>query len=1429
MLKAEGFDIGTSTLLDIQKVVASLKDEDVSDISELKSVLGPFICRNKEEQENFHKVFDKYIKSIPSAIDREIITPPETPQKPNYLAAWLMIFFLAAALVFYFFFYHPKPSVDLEIETAAMPQNPFAIINDSVIYKAVPGKYTSRKLTVVLKIDDTVYKNVNPVVKIYNTVGEHRAQAWLLNSKNDTVATSALQRLGIRCEKPPSVSIRKEIKDPAKNPTRKTFIPEFINPTKDSIQYRYKWFIDDRPVSNEKYFTTSYTPETSYKISLFVESAGLHCSTNSLDASLIEYPAYDLAISTSNPFRFTANMNWKAILWVLLLAFVLPLTVAGCILFLNRKKSMKQVEAAVETDIPEEYSGPFKIEFRPQNDKITPEVEIGQMAEAMRKRHVGDNLELNIQRTIRTTIRAGGFPSLIFSPRTEPTDFLIFLDKGNATGHQSQLFEYVLKRLQNEQVNIISYHFYKEPLFLSNEKLNHSMIPVDKIGRLYPNTVLIVFSNTQAFFQTLNRKVKPWVTEKFRVWQRKIIITPVPVNDWDYKEQSLLREGFTVVPADLNAHHLIVGEINDLINKEKALKIPVPETYSSRFINFDEWSELKAYLGNDPLLLQWVCALAVYPYIDWKVTIAIGKAIEGRLAPQSRLVTYSNLLKISRIKWMQTGVQPDELRLEMLHELDKNTEKIARDAMVQLLTEVENEILPSSLVMDEFVMNKTVNRFLLHANNPELNRFTDEEKALMKKYIAKQALDYPLDSYLNSGDETLLKDKRGHKSISPTQFFEADDQERQKQIRRQLMIRRVAAAVAVLIGVFFLFRFFGDPKNYQLKSHFADISLGFFASGSGLDSSTKLSISTGGKMYPATKVSDSNFTIQNLPIDSTQPASIVVQNMRADVSIERPINLKWQAFRVSVVPPAAKRPLYIRYNDATVFNAVQDQLGSELYRYNISASQQEYGDSSKIIYYENNQKPSADSIAAIVKSSLGISVAIEFIEEIRTPPATPILFLNLSLGPCSQVSISTLSSSLNEIWRGQKSNRLATIDLSRQVIYYSTGAKTTYGTYRIDEICLGNSGAYKLITSANNQFKVFFIRNLNAQGFELAACQDFVGTRELAENTKEEECGNYYDNMTVHYERSATSINVPMDARSYSAQARSTLKTAVNRTGSNQVTNITVFINRFFRPSSNDIVSRQNMIRQRAPLTPNEITAANWKNTPFNGTPFDRDYLNIETAKSEVNAPADDSKQGGGPDCSKVFTSIDEGMKEPNRVCRMSLAGLYYTDVPKELYSFRNLQELDLTQNKIPLDQIQQLQKALPKCKISYDIVGGVVVDPDATYTKISDINFSASYYPDKTGEALLERVSKVLKGNTNAKVKLRGVYTSPQDRKTIDAYIQNSINLIVKRGISSIRQIETEFVDGSKNQQQQQQKAPPRTGQKIVIELLGMNFPGNF
>src|SRR5215204_181555 len=923
------------------------------------------------------------------------------------------------------------------------------MVRDTLMFSAqLKDIRLSGKRAVSIKIDDKVYDGITRLKRVFSLPGVHRAVAWVHDAGTDTIASSSVKTFIIKCEETPSVTIKRGLADQAGVSGRKIYYPDFINPSKDSARYQFKWFINDRPVSTEKVFSSSYTSEKTYKVSLRVESVGLHCSTDSLTASLNELPAYDLGINPANPLKFTADFNWTSIAWIMFYGLVLPGLAALFILFFKRKKIKKPAVREATAESREEYTGPYEIEFKNQNDKITAEIEISRMAEAMRKRHVGDVMLLDIPKTISKTIRAGGFPSLTFAPRTQPTDFLILLDKGNSTGHQARLFEYIVKKLQNEQVNIIAYHFYKEPLLLSNEKLNHSMIPVDKIGRLYPNTVLIIFSNTEAFFQSLNRKVKPWVSEKFKGWQRKIIITPVSVGDWDYKETTLLSEGFTVVPADLNAHQLIIGEINDLINKEKFTKLSLPHSYSSRFVNFDDWHGLKTYLGDDPLLLQWIYALCVYPYIDWKVTVAIGKAIENNSPQQHGLVTYTNLLKISRIKWMQNGLQPDDVRLMMLHHLDNRTELIARDTIVRLLNEVEGDILPTSMARSEFDLNKTVNRFLLHTEKPEENVLTDSEKSMMKKYVEKQWLDYPLESYLNSANRTLLKEKAGGKSISPEEYFKQDDTLQKNKIRRELIIRRASAAAIVCAGLLFLFTSFRNEKKYKLPNQLADISFNFSVPGNDIDPLlTELSITTNGSAYSATRISDSGFVIKNIALDSSQTGSITIQNPNTNFFIERPIDLKWKTYKLAIVAPKPKLPLYVRYNNAPVFSNIEPQLNNELYQFNVSAAQQDFSDSSKIVYYETSQKARADSVVDIIKNLLGTNVKTEFIEEVRTPEATPILFLNLSSGgPCNPISIATLPVSLNEIWQGRTSHRLATIDLSRRLIYYSTGDKTTYGT-----------------------------------------------------------------------------------------------------------------------------------------------------------------------------------------------------------------------------------------------------------------------------------------------------------------------------------------------------------------------------------------------
>ena len=1353
MLKAEGFDISTSTLLDIQKVIASLGYDELNDFRELKSVLSPFICRNKEEQDRFNKVFDKYARSVTPAATLDNISDGTSQKKSRRIAAIIAFLLLLAAGIFYIAYLRPGiSSVDLVIETSSGTSDLDPVIHDTVIFRThLDKRKLSANQIASIRIDDTVYEGMTEVRKLFRTAGPHLAEAWIQNASGDTIARSSLKTIEVQCEKPPSVVIKKRNTGQGINSNTKTYVPEFTNPSQDSSLYRFKWFINDDLVSTQKVFTTPHSSDNGYKISLHVDADSAHCSTDSLTASFNELPAYDLSIAHSNPLKFD-EMNWRRIAWVSLYGLFLPVAAGVFIVLFKRKKKRKAVASEILEETPAEYTGPYQIDFKTQNDKITAENEIGRMAEAMRKRHVGEIMQLNIPKTISKTIRSGGFPSLTFTPRTQPTDFLVFVDKGNSTGHQAQLFEYVLRRLQNEQVNITAYHFYKEPLLLSNEKLNHSMIPVDKVSRLYLNTVLIIFSNTEAFFQSMNRKLKPWVSEKFRAWHRKIIITPVAVDDWDYKETALLSEGFTVVPADLNAHQLIIDEINDLINKDKFRKLPLPHSYSSRFINFDDWKELRAYLGEDPALLQWVCALAVYPYIDWKVTVAIGKAIENSLPGKDRLVTYTNLLKISRIKWMQSGVQPDDLRLKMLHHLDNTTELLARKTILQLLAEVEEDIAPSSLVRSEFDLNKTVNRFLLHTNNPLDNWLTEKERALMKTYVEKQYLDYPLESYLNAADKTLLKENGSQKSISPQEFFEADDELRKRKIKRELMIRRSAAAALIVASILILANFFSDRKNYTSQIQLADISINFSFSGNTIDPSfTELSVTTDGKAYAGQKISDSGFLIRNLPIDSTKPANVTVQNSRGNFFMERPIDLKWKSYNLSIVAPTPKLPLYVRYNDASVFSNIETQLNNDLYRFNISAAQQDFSDSSKIVYYETNQKARADSVADIIKNMLGLNVRTEFIEEIRIPAATPILFLNLATaGPCNAMPLSSMPGSLTEIWRGKTSNRLVTIDLSKRVIYYSTGEKASYGTYHIDDICVSNTGSHKIITSASNQFKVFFLRSIESQSFQLSACADFVPTKEQAINVSENSC-NDYDDMSLYYDRRPGIIYIPVDARSYTGQAATTLRNIQQRNASG-TEDFRLAINNFFRSSRDEIASRQSQVQQRIPLG-KASAYVNWQSGTFKGTPFDRDYIEAKPAK-----------QGDGKDAANNVDTENPPNAEEN-----------------------------------------------PSGNI---------------FIKIADINFKENYYPDDAGEALINRISQVLKTDSKSKIKLRGAYTNDTEKRIVDAYIQNTINLIVQRGLSSIRQIEREAYNSA---QRQQRNAPLDRTQKLRVEVLGLNFPDSF
>ena len=96
---------------------------------------------------------------------------------------------------------------------------------------------------------------------------------------------------------------------------------------------------------------------------------------------------------------------------------------------------------------------------------------------------------------------------------------------------------------------------------------------------------------------------------------------------------------------------------------------------------------LRAELG-DPFLFQWVAACAVYPGLRWPLTAYLGEQVAnvmGRKAP----ITETEHWAIARLLWFRTGQMPDDLRLQLIAELDRPVRRRVRRVLHNLFDRIE--------------------------------------------------------------------------------------------------------------------------------------------------------------------------------------------------------------------------------------------------------------------------------------------------------------------------------------------------------------------------------------------------------------------------------------------------------------------------------------------------------------------------------------------------------------------------------------------------------------------------------------------------------------------------------------------------------------------------------------------------------------------
>jgi hypothetical protein len=149
-------------------------------------------------------------------------------------------------------------------------------------------------------------------------------------------------------------------------------------------------------------------------------SANKQCEKKTYTASIDERPQLVLQVTGIKKLDPGKDFNFMFVV-ILLVGSGMILGQLNSRYYEKRLKALRKKYFPVyetEVELPkttDELTGPYSIDFKPQENKIPAETSINQLAEVMRKRHTGDSYSLNINKTIRSTIKKAGFPVFEFT------------------------------------------------------------------------------------------------------------------------------------------------------------------------------------------------------------------------------------------------------------------------------------------------------------------------------------------------------------------------------------------------------------------------------------------------------------------------------------------------------------------------------------------------------------------------------------------------------------------------------------------------------------------------------------------------------------------------------------------------------------------------------------------------------------------------------------------------------------------------------------------------------------------------------------------------------------------------------------------------------------------------------------------------------
>lgn len=694
----------------------------------LKFLLAPVVVKTASEQEKFYIVFDQFFQ--------EISTPPKLMPLPaqGFLHKnlwWLLPVAFAAAGVIYLFWPRKTdtsitrwPVFDITGPTAAQP-------GDTLIFSLNAQNTTGIALPVIWALADATDQSVERREKgdsTWSVIADagQKSPVKLVQAQVRVPGVDSLftvsTAFGIFCPEPPEF---REWEMPASLEVEEPFT--FRPPSRFGEKaYTFEWSFGDGAISDERAPTHRYTADGVYFLQLKITRKGMNAICTGEMVHRIAIGEENIFLSPL-PLEYDlvyprATWGWGA--WLLLSILAVSIFYY-MIRWLKRpypQNGPHRHAIADESSVPDK--GPYLIPFRPLDDLIPTEPIHYRLADMLRLRQEGLRKEVDVPGSIKATIEAGGYPNLLLRTNTQPTDYLILLDRQSANSHQARFFQYLAAALSRQEVVAEVYYYQADPYRLWNTA-HPNGINLDMLYRLYPDHRLIVMGDAHELLDPYaagSPALRPGTARVLKSWKQRLLLTPVAPCSWTFRE-AVLADVFVLFPADTeglaSASRFIENGLEpaDLPPSFREWQVLLAQERNDIDANYYQWravEDYEKYFADDPEMMRWITAIAVFPNPNWEITLAIGSALG--IEPR-----FDRLLHLSRIPWLQSGDLHPRLRKNLLAKTHPQDESLARMAVKKELEAIADSI-KEGFASFELQSNLAAQNFILDPFDPESQR-----------------------------------------------------------------------------------------------------------------------------------------------------------------------------------------------------------------------------------------------------------------------------------------------------------------------------------------------------------------------------------------------------------------------------------------------------------------------------------------------------------------------------------------------------------------------------------------------------------------------------------------------------------------------------------------------------------------------------------